>query len=115
MERFNGYLRRSFSHPLASRLTQDGPRLTADTANGAVRTWLREVANARVHGTTGQVPQARWREEQASLQPLPPPYRGRLPRAAAPSAPSPALDRFSQQPLQHDLSVYDRLFTGEAP
>lgn len=108
----HGYLRRSFYDPLASRLAQDGLRLDAAAANAAVRTWLREVANVRVHGTTGEVPQMRWREERAALQPLPPPYRGRLPQAAAPS---PALDRFGQQPLQHDLAAYDRLFAGEAP
>lgn len=115
VERFNGYLRPSFYNPLVSRLAQDGLPLDADTANAAVRTWLPEVANVRVHGTTGQVPHRQWQMEQAFLQPLPPPYQGRLPQAAVPSAPFPALDRFTRQPLQHDLSVYEQLFTEEAP
>lgn len=109
MERFNGYLRRSFYNPLASRLVQDHLLLDVETANAAVHTWLREVANARIHGTTGQVPGEQLRQEQSALQPLPTPYVGRLPKAAAPSLVSANWTRFSTIPLQHDLSIYDHL------
>ena len=56
VERFNGYLRRSFYNPLASKLSQDRLHLDVATAHAAVRTWLFEVANVRVHGTTHQRP-----------------------------------------------------------
>ncbi|HEM8539797.1 TPA: transposase, partial [Burkholderia multivorans] len=56
VERFNGYLRRSFYNPLASRLAQDRLSLDATTANAEVVRWLRDVANVRIHGTTGQSP-----------------------------------------------------------
>lgn len=112
VERFNGYLRRSFYNPLASRLAQDGLCLDADSANAAVRTWLRDIANARVHGTTQHVPLQQLQQvEHAALQSLPSPYLGRLPKVVVPTAPPPDWHRFSRQPLQHDLSVYERLFT----
>jgi transposase len=109
VERFNGYLRRSFYNPLASRLAQDRLLLDADTANAAVLPWLRDIANARVHGTTGKTPHAQWQAEQPALQPLPPSYGGQLPKPAPPASTSPSLQRFCAAPLQHDLSVYDRL------
>ncbi|AZR27137.1 IS21 family transposase [Xanthomonas vasicola pv. arecae] len=111
VERFNGYLRRSFYNPLASKLAQDGLRLDADTANTAVLTWLRTTANARVHGTTGKVPQQQLQQERAALQGLPSPYLGQLPKAAPPTqAAAPDWERFPRQSLQHELSVYEHLF-----
>lgn len=110
VERFNGYLRRSFYNPLASKLAQDRLLLDVDTANAKVRTWLRDVANARLHGTTLKVPREQLLIEQKVLQSLPPPYSG---KRIVPTLPSlikpPQWDRFSATPLQHDLSVYDRL------
>jgi transposase len=47
VERFNGYLRRSFYVPLASRLDQSGLQLGVVTANVEVTRWLYEVANER--------------------------------------------------------------------
>jgi len=110
VERFNGYLRRSFYNPLACRLAQDSLRLDVDSANTAVRIWLSRIANARVHGTTGKVPQEQLRQEQATLLPLPPPYRGQLPKSVTPAPTCPHWQQFSRQPLQHDLSVYEQLF-----
>ncbi len=112
VERFNGYLRRSFYNPLASKLAQDQLHLDVDTANAAVCTWLREVANVRVHGTTEQVPQTQLHQEKDALQPLPPPYLGRIPNAVPVTRP-PDWTRFSRQPLQHELSLYEQLFAGE--
>lgn len=110
VERFNGYLRRSFYNPLASRLAQDRLQLDCDTANASVRTWLRDVANARTHATTGRVPREQLRAEQQSLLVLPAPYTGQLPAAVVPAVTQPAgWARFNATPLQHDLSVYDRL------
>jgi len=110
VERFNGYLRRSFYNPLASRFAQDRLVLDADTANTTVLMWLRDIANARKHGTTGLVPTLQLALEQKALQPLPRSYRGRLPSVALPMARPPEWDRFSDRPLQHELSVYDQLF-----
>jgi transposase len=39
--------------------------------NSQTRTWLDEIANAKIHGTTGCVPQERLVEEQKYLKPLP--------------------------------------------
>lgn len=110
VERFNGYLRRSFYNPLASKLKQDRLLLDADTANAAVLSWLRDIANARVHGTTKAIPRERLQAERVALQALPPPYGKRLPAPAmpAPSRP-PEWARYHTTPLQHDLSVYDHL------
>ena len=47
VERFNGYLRRSFYVPLSSRLRQAGPQLDVVTANIEASHWLQEVANQR--------------------------------------------------------------------
>ena len=54
--------------------------------NAEARHWLATVANARVHGTTREVPAARFAaEEQATLQPLPlRPYRALSLDASAP-------------------------------
>lgn len=112
VERMNGYLRRSFYVPLAARLRQVGLTLDVTTANAEVQRWLRDVADTRLHGTTGLQPGAQLVQERAALQPLPAPYVG-LVRRAPPAEPSQhALrERFGHWPqaLQHPLSVYDRL------
>lgn len=68
VERFNGTLRRSFYVPLVSRLKQAGLPLDVVTAHAEVRRWQTEVANERLHGTTGSKPADRLREEQPYLQ-----------------------------------------------
>lgn len=118
VERFNGYLRRSFYVPLVARLKQAGLILEVVTANAEVRHWLHDVANARVHGTTGLRPDQRLAEEV--LQPIPAPWRGDI-RAARPlptaevSAepavrPVVVIEHIAQAtPAQHPLAVYERL------
>ena len=76
VERFNGYLRRSFYVPLVSRLRQEGARLDVRTANIEVTAWLAEVANVRLHGTTGQAPSVLLEAERAHLQTTAPTWRG---------------------------------------
>jgi transposase len=108
VERFNHYLRHSFYNPLASRLKQGGLVLDAATANVEVRRWLGEVANRRVHATTGRIPAEVLVQEREQLQPLPMPYPGQV-LGAVPAA------NHSQGPgaahhavvLQHPLSVYE--------
>lgn len=112
VERFIRYLRSSFYIPFASRLAQDGVVVDADAANAAATRWLREVANARVHATTGAVPAERLAVERAALQPIVAPYGGRVVRR--PAEPAPSLTPI--QGHQHPLSVYEALLpAGAAP
>ncbi len=77
-------------------------------ANLAVGRWLREVANARMHATIGEVPAVRLGTERSALRPVPPPYGGLVPRQAVPVA-------ATARPivgLQHPLGIYDALFAA---
>ncbi len=74
VERFNHYLQGSFYHPLRTQLAQSGLSLDMQTANVEVGKWLRDVANTRIHGTTGRVPADVLIEEQPQLQSLPRPW-----------------------------------------
>ena len=120
VERFNGYLRRSFYVPLASRLRQSGQQLDVITANVEVAHWLREVANTRVHGTTQERPVERLQQEALSLQSLTTPWRGDIAAARPQQCKTPdetqaarppiVVGRIAQSlPAQHPLAVYDRL------
>jgi ribosomal protein S7 len=118
VERFDGYLRRLFYVPLASRLDQSGLRLDAVTANAEVARWLREVANERVHSTTQEKPATRMATEVAHLQPLAPLWRRDVaaarPQSAVPEVPVPrpaiVLERIAEAaPAQHPLGVYEQL------
>ena len=105
VERFNGYLKGSFLVPLAATLKAAGLELTAQVANLHVRRWLDEVANVRVHGTTGAVPATRLAEERAVMLPAPA-------LKAPPSVPQRVA--IPVESLQHPLAVYDELLTGVA-
>lgn len=108
VERFNRYLKGSFVTPLAATLKSAGLILDVSTANAHIGRWLDEVAHPRVHGTTGESPAKRLREERAALLPLP--------LRSSAGAPVPLrLDRpLPHESLQHPLSVYDRLLEGAA-
>jgi transposase len=58
VERFIGYLKCSFWVPFVASMRQAGLNPDKYAANAAAARWLREVANARVHATTGEVPVA---------------------------------------------------------
>ena len=108
VERFIGYLRGSFYVPLASQLRADGLKVDRDTANARVGTRLREIANARVHATTGEVPLVRLALEHERLQAMPDLWPGSLPR--------PHPKRSAALPptgYQHSLRVYEDLLTAE--
>lgn len=108
VERMVRYVRDNFFRPLNTKLMTLGQILDINTANEQVALWLDTVAHQRIHDTTKQKPAERLVEERKVLQTLPP----RL-LAVAPSLPDnsplPSLSRLSQQPLHHDLSVYDQL------
>ncbi len=117
VERFNRYLRYSFHLPLVTRLRQAGLKLDQDTATLEVRRWLREVANARVHAQTGQVPAEVLAEERNRLQALPRPYRGDVQAARATPAASPVTlpaRALIALPPQHVLALYDDLLREAA-
>jgi transposase len=107
VERSIGYIRRSFFVPLASRYRQLDQALDLEALNLEFARWLALTANARVHGTTGEVPNARLEQERGALQALPPSWLVGGPRPRS-------LDRalttqFAVEALQHPLSVYDEL------
>jgi transposase len=80
VERFIGYLKGSFWVPFVASMRQLGLAPDKHAANAAVSRWLREVANARVHATTGEIPAERLLIERARLQTLPAAYGGRSTR-----------------------------------
>ena len=103
VERFHRYLRGSFFNPL-----QAGQSELVDVvqANHAVRPWLQEVANVRIHATLKERPFDRFLLEQPALRPLPLPYGGRrseLPAEKRLIVPTPV------ESLQHPLALYDTL------
>lgn len=109
VERFNGYLKGSFITPLAATLKSAGLTLDVATANAHVGRWLDEVAQQRIHGTTGVRPAERLAEERLALLPLP--------VKPTEAAPAPALRRgrvLPHESLQHPLSVYEELLEGAA-
>jgi hypothetical protein len=90
-------------------MAAEGLVVDGAAANLAVGRWLREVANARVHATTGEVPAARLEVERGALSQIPPPYGGLLSRHAL-AAPSPSPLPIAG--LQHPLALYDTLFAA---
>lgn len=103
VERFNGYLKGSFIVPLAASFRASGLALDVASANGRIGPWLDEVANARIHGTTGDRPAHRLATERHLLLPLP--------ASQSIAAPAPILARAPMpfESLQHPLSVYQAL------
>jgi transposase len=102
-----GYLKGSFLVLLAATLRAGGLQLDVDTANREVLRWLNEIANTRIHATTGVRLCVRLTEDQAQLT--------ALPVRAMQSAP--AIARGSVVPfesLQHPLSVYQALLVDAA-
>lgn len=109
VERFIGYLKRSFWVPFVASMRQAGVTPDKHAANAAVSRWLRDVANARVHATTNEVPAERLLTERGALQALPAPYGGRSARRLTASPPRKTVIGY-----QHPLSVYDELVAGGA-
>ena len=63
VERAVSYLRRNFFYGRPFRDLED--------LNTQLAIWLRDTANIRVHGSTGEVPTVRLQQEQPHLTPLP--------------------------------------------
>ncbi|WP_428984048.1 IS21 family transposase [Rhodoferax potami] len=118
VERMNGYIRRSFWVPLVASMKQQCLVVDADTANREMRTWLRDVANVRIHGTTGCVPALALQQERTHLLAIPSAYSGRTVRqlqkvtgSGAAVRPIPAA---AWRGLQHPLAMYDTLVHNQA-
>jgi len=107
--RFNGYLEGSFLVPLAATLKSAGLKLDVNAANAHVGRWLTEVANARIHATTGERPDWRLALERSALLALP---QG-VGRETAPAAPT-STRPMPVESLQHPLSVYEALLEVSA-
>jgi transposase len=105
VERFNGYLKSSFLVPLAATLRQSGLKLDVIAANAHIGPWMQQIANARVHGTTGEVPNVRMELERTKLSVLPVTVTA-VPPIAVARGKSIAMPFES---LQHPLSVYQSL------
>lgn len=103
VERFNRYLRHQFYLPLMTQLRAVGLVLDAQTANVEVGRWLREVANARRHGTTNLVPAEQLVIERSALLPLPVRIPHTPPKLTSNAVPMPT------ESIQHPLSVYGAL------
>ena len=105
VERFNRYLKSSFIVPLQATFKEVGLQLDVQTANSYIGKWLEQTANARIHGTTQEIPAQRLQQERHMMLPLPI-WSGSQDEAIPIS--------LQRQPipvesLQHPLSVYDGL------
>ena len=107
VERSIGYIRRRFFLPLVSRYQQLGLALNLETLNLEFARWLAVTANARVHGTTGEVPSERLEQERPALQTVPTRLLAGEPRSIDPQRP--LTSTFKMEALQHPLSVYQDL------
>ncbi len=91
--------------PLLAEFAERGEALNLDIIDSRFASWLRDVANQRIHGITGERPHARFLIEQAKLLPLPSVRLAQsvreLQRVAEPST-----------PLQRPLTVHDAVSTG---
>lgn len=102
VERFNHYLKNSFVVPLAASLNQVNLLLDVEVANSKIGPWLMEVANARTHATTGEIPQHRLDIEVHHLLPLPE-------TQGIPISMTSVVHPMPVESLQHPLSVYQAL------
>ena len=114
VERFIGYLKRSFWIPFVASCRQAGIKPDCRATNAAVAIWLREVANARVHAKTSEVPAERMIIERGKLQALPKPYKGRRPKDPAAHVMATSSRPRAVICYQHPLSTYDALLEPTA-
>ena len=102
VERFNRYLKESFITPLAATMAQAGLRFDVAVANAHIGPWLMQVADQRIHGTTGQKPSVLLDQERHEFLPLPL-------QSVACATPMDAMSPMPLESFQHPLSTYDRL------
>lgn len=106
VERCIDYVATSFFHPFVTRVALEGRVPELDELNAEARLWCAQVANVRIHGTTGVTPNARLVEEQAAMQPY----------VAPQSAPTDRLTaRWPRYPLQRSPREYDAVLREVSP
>ena len=71
VERAVDYITSSFFHPLVTRLALEVRVPSLDELNAEAWLWCGQVANVRIHGTTGERPADRLATDQAAMQPAP--------------------------------------------
>ena len=114
VERFNHYLKHSFLIPLLAGLKQGALVADVDLLNAKTKVWLKDEANCRIHGTTGQRPCDLFRNETSRLLPLP----SSLPLSAdsnkAAAAPAKLSEKYSNTVnLQPSPCVFDELLLNK--
>jgi len=82
VERFINYMKHSFYYPEYTKLKMNGLTMDMYTANIRVAHWNAEIADKRIHATTGRRPIDMFEEEKEHLLPLPAPYTGIYPAKA---------------------------------
>jgi len=108
VERFIHYLKHSFYYPLLGQLKAVGMPVDKETANVFVLTWLNEIANRRIHATTGEVPFERLKTEQISLQKQVVSYFAPI-ISVSEEKHCIAFDSLETSDFQHELSIYEQL------
>lgn len=115
VERFIHYLKHSFYFPLVGQLKAAGMPLDKESANVFVLKWLTEIANQRVHATTGAIPFERLKEEQLKLNAQVTPY---LPFNSKKNEEKFCIEYelLDTTAFQHELRIYEQAFAtqGEA-
>ena len=102
VERSVHYVANSFFYPLVTRLELEGEPLDLDRLNAEARLWCGQVANVRVHGTTGARPLDRLVEERAAMQPYVTPAQG------LDGAPQWPRYRLQRSPREYDALLEER-------
>ncbi len=118
VERFIGYLRKSFYIGLKATCKQCDVKLDVTLANYKVKEWLREVANVRIHDSLKVTPLSRYHQERSALLDYSAyPFLPEV-KAVEPTSTPVRLDiqetkiDHAKAPLQHDLSLYQSLLNN---
>ena len=108
VERFIHYLKHSFYFPLLGQLKAVGMSIDKETANVFALKWLNEIANLRVHATTGEVPFVRLKMEQVYLQKQVASYFPSIPGISEEKY-CIAFESLETTSFQHELSIYEHI------
>lgn len=106
VERTISYVRYSFYHPFIAGKKELG----LEELNIGVMDWLNQNANRRIHATTNNSPIERWVLEKPYLLKIPPHYTTHYgDKCLSITTNHTLLLEQNETPLQHHLSVYDKL------
>ena len=74
VERFINYIKHNFYYPEYIKLKMDGLVMDMETANIKLADWNADIADKRIHATSGRRPIDMFEEKKEHLMPLPAPY-----------------------------------------